>query len=132
MDDLVFEPTELTPKVDFNLATGTLELRGRSIPENSKKMFEPMFEWVDLYLSNPLPETKIILALEYFNTSSSKCILDFLKRFEDVQQQGKSVINIEWHYEYDDPQMLETGENYQQMVNIPIKMVSVDRIFVKD
>lgn len=132
MEDLVYKPTELTPKVHFNAAGGELELRGRSIPENSKKLFEPMFDWVDNYIQNPPPKTHVILALEYFNTSSSKCILDFLKRFENINEKGISEVKIEWHYEYDDPQMLEAGENYQQMISIPIEMVSVDRIFNKE
>ncbi len=63
--------------------------------------------------------------LEYFNTSSSKCILDVFKRLESIVNNGHDVI-INWHYEEDDEDMLEAGEDYQSIIKVPFKMIEVE------
>jgi hypothetical protein len=62
------------------------------------------------------------IKLEYFNTSSSKCILDVFKKLETV---GGTNMTINWYYEEDDEDMLEAGEDYQAIINIPFKMIEV-------
>jgi len=129
MENIYMESSSRTPLINFDFDEGKLELRGRSIPENSKKMFEPLFSWMDKYAENPKPVTKVTLALEYFNTSSSKCLLDFLKRLDDMHTSGNTKVEAKWIYEFDDPQMLEAGENYQQMISMQMKMESVERFY---
>ena len=64
------------------------------------------------------------IQLEYFNTSSSKCILDLFKKLEAINK----AITIHWYYEVDDEDMLEAGEDYEAIINIPFKMIEVDEI----
>ena len=64
------------------------------------------------------------IQLEYFNTSSSKCLLDLFKKLENMSKAGREVV-IEWHYEEDDEDMSEAGEDYQAIINVPFKMVMV-------
>ncbi|MBL4625712.1 MAG: DUF1987 domain-containing protein, partial [Flavobacteriales bacterium] len=71
-------------------------------------------------------ETSVIIQLEYFNTSSSKCILDVFKKLEAIHNSGNSSILINWHYEEDDEDMLEAGEDYQAIINVPFKMVEIE------
>ena len=59
--------------------------------------------------------------MEYFNTSSSKCILDVLRKLEKIHKNGKSVV-VKWFYEEDDEDMMEAGENYQRIVSVPIEL----------
>ena len=65
------------------------------------------------------------IQLEYFNTSSSKCILDVFKKLEAIYKSGNEVL-INWFYEEDDEDMLEAGEDYQSIIKIPFKMVEID------
>jgi hypothetical protein len=65
--------------------------------------------------------------LEYFNTSSSKCILDLFKKLEAVRTSGNEV-TVFWHYEADDEDMLEAGEDYQAIINIPFKMIQIEGV----
>jgi hypothetical protein len=64
--------------------------------------------------------------LEYFNTSSSKCILDVFKKLESIN--GRTSITINWHFEEDDEDMLEAGEDYQAIINIPFKMIEMEEM----
>lgn len=65
------------------------------------------------------------MQLEYFNTSSSKCILDLFKKLETIRAAGNEV-TVLWHYEADDEDMLEAGEDYAGIINIPFKMILIE------
>lgn len=124
MEAISIEGTPKTPTVKFDPATGVLELKGRSIPENSIEFYKPVIDVLDKYASNPKPVTNVNVQLEYFNTSSSKCILDLFKKLEAINNNGSSV-TINWHYEEDDEDMLEAGEDYQAIINVPFKMIQI-------
>jgi hypothetical protein len=125
MASLTLEGTSKTPYVHFDEETGLMELRGRSIPENSIEFFKPLIDWVDRYARSPQLRTSLHVQLEYFNTSSSKCILDLFKRLESLRAGGNEV-TVLWHYEQDDEDMLEAGEDYAGIINIPFKMIQIE------
>ncbi len=128
MTVFTLEGSPKTPIVSLNHETGVLELKGRSIPENSIEFYKPIFDWIDSYHANPKTETKVNIVLEYFNTSSSKCILDLFKKLESLNNGGKTKVVINWHYEEDDEDMLEAGEDYQAIISVPFTMVVVEDI----
>lgn len=123
MEDISLTPTQKTPMVHFQ-ASGKLELKGRSIPENSLEFYKPLNDWLDAYAKNPSQETSVHVQLEYFNTSSSKCLLDFFKRLESIS--GK--VTVLWYYEQDDEDMLEAGEDYEAIISVPFKMIEVEEL----
>ena len=127
MEPLIYEGTAKTPTIHFDADQGRLELRGRSIPENSIDFYKPLIAWVDKYARSPRPSTVVHVQLEYFNTSSSKCILDLFKKLELVRGTGNEV-TVLWHYEEDDEDMLEAGEDYQAIINLPFKMIQIQEV----
>lgn len=127
MENLNLEGSAKTPTVSFDNSNGKLELKGRSIPENSIEFYKPLNDWIDNYAANPQAETVVDVKLEYFNTSSSKCILDLFKQLEKLNQQNTQV-KINWYYEEDDEDMAEAGEDYDAIIDLPFKMVEVEEI----
>jgi hypothetical protein len=124
MESLVIEGTAKTPTVRFDAKQGLVELKGRSIPENSIEFYKPLVDWLDGYAKNPSKQTKVNIQLEYFNTSSSKCILDLFKKLEIIHKNNNEVV-INWYYEEDDEDMLEAGEDYESIIRIPFKMIEI-------
>jgi len=124
MENLNIEGSAKTPTVEFK-AAGSLLIKGRSIPENSIEFYKPLIDWIGEYGSSPQGTTEVNIQLEYFNTSSSKCILDVFKKLETLS--GTSI-TINWYYEEDDEDMLEAGEDYQAIVDIPFKMIEVEEL----
>lgn len=124
MEPISFEGTPKTPTVNFNADSGIVEIKGRSIPENSIEFYKPLVDWLEEYKENAQPLTKVIIQLEYFNTSSSKCILDVFKKLEAVHK-AKNPVEIHWYYEEDDEDMLEAGEDYESIIRVPFKMVEI-------
>lgn|SRR5690554_653215 len=126
MKKLNIEGTPKTPTINFDSENGTLSIKGRSIPENSIDFYKPLFDTLDEYSKSPKAETNVDIILEYFNTSSSKCILDVFKKLEKINSTEKNKVVINWHYEDEDEDMLEAGEDYQAIINIPFKMIEIE------
>ncbi len=125
MEPIIIEGTPKTPSVNFDPQKGTIEISGRSIPENSIEFYKPLIDWLDQYLNGPAKLTEVKIQLEYFNTSSSKCILDVFKKLEAIYKSGNEVV-INWFYEEDDEDMLEAGEDYQSIIKVPFKMREIE------
>ncbi len=124
MDSIFIDGTPKTPNVSFDPNTGALLLKGRSIPENSIEFYKPLVDWLETYSSRPQSKTVCDIQLEYFNTSSSKCLLDLFKKMENMSKNGNEIV-INWYYEEDDEDMLEAGEDYQSIINVPFKMIEM-------
>ena len=102
MDSINIEGTPKTPSVSFDAKTGQIEIKGRSIPENSIEFYKPLVEWLDKYSDVAQGLVNVVIQLEYFNTSSSKCILDVFKKLENIHNKNKTEVVINWYYEEDD------------------------------
>lgn len=124
METFLIEAGPKTPYVMLD-AAGYIELKGKSIPENSVQFYKQIFDWLDNYAANPKDSTKVLVQLEYFNTSSSKCILDIFRIMESIHNSGRSKVTIAWLYDEEDEDMMETGEDYQTIVKIPFTISKI-------
>ena len=122
MDVINIQGTDDTPSVVLDKDKGHFEISGRSLPEDVNMFYEPILEWIDKYAEAPNERTEFNFKLEYFNTASSKVILDILLKFEEIAESGKDVV-IKWHYHEDEEDMLEAGEEYADIVEVPFDYV---------
>lgn len=127
MKNLVINGEAKTPTINFNFQNGELLISGRSIPENSVEFYEPVIAWLDEYKTSNGKALKIDIKLEYFNTSSSKCILDLFKKLEELKEVQKDIA-IKWFYEEDDEDMEEAGQDFQAIINVPMELISVESL----
>lgn len=124
MQPLNITATEDTPEIVFNGETNELIISGRSLPEDVTTFYTPVFEWLKAFAETETPTTSFKFKLEYFNTASSKIILDILMKLEDMMESKNSQINIEWYYFESDDDMLEAGEEYKDLVEIPFNLIA--------
>ena len=127
MENLHLEGSAKTPSIHFDGTAGKLELKGRSIPENSVEFYKPLNDWIDSYGKSPVNQTEVDVKLEYFNTSSSKSILDLFKKLEPISGE-KTAVTVNWYFETDDEDMEEAGQDYQAIIGLPFKIIEVDEI----
>ncbi len=123
MEVIKIQGTDDTPNVILDKDNNNLEISGRSLPEDVNMFYEPIMKWIDEYAQGPNDKTEFNFKLEYFNTASSKIILDILLKFEEIAENGNDV-NIKWHYHEDEEDMLEAGEEYADIVEIPFEYIS--------
>ena len=123
MASLHLASTEKTPEVLLDSLNGSFQLKGCSIHENAERFFRPLLSMVEGYIEDPAPETVVKLSLTYFNSSSSKYILDLLKLLDEIHFSGKGKVRMEWHYEQEDLDMQEAGQDYRSLLEMPVKLV---------
>jgi len=100
-----------------------MEISGRSLPEDVAAFYEPILDWLDEYAESPNAKTVFDFKLVYFNTASSKLLLDILLKLEDLADEGNDVL-VRWHYPEDDEDMEEAGEEYADIVDVPFEQVA--------
>ncbi|TBL81551.1 DUF1987 domain-containing protein [Paenibacillus thalictri] len=123
MESLFIEQTKSTPEVRFDISKHVLALQGQSYPENAFKFYEPIFAWVDRYLSvSGAEETGILLNLPYINTSSAKCVMMLLDRFNDAFLQGKRIY-IQWYCREDNESEIECAEEFKEDLELPFDII---------
>ncbi|MFW6225097.1 MAG: DUF1987 domain-containing protein [Bacteroidota bacterium] len=116
--------TEDSPGVLLDKEHESFWLTGDSYPENILSVYNPIFEWVDEYVKQPNPTTVFNFKMDYFNTASAKSILDILTQLESLHHSGNDVL-IKWHYKENDEEMLDGGEGYAELVDIPFEFIEI-------
>ena len=122
MSVIKIQGTDDTPTVTLDKENNIFEISGRSLPEDVVVFYKPILEWLDEYKNDPLDLTVFNFKLEYFNTASSKLLLDVLLKLEDINNDGHEVL-VRWHYPDDDEDMEEAGEEYSDIVDVPFEQV---------
>jgi len=119
---LILEKTQDTPEIILDKTGNKFDFSGTSIPENTKKFFQPVFDWIEAYTAEPNNETVVNFKMVYFNTSSTKSLLDIMIQFKELAKNGKMLI-INWHFSAEDDDMLEAGEGFSKMVRFPFNFI---------
>lgn len=125
MDSYFLGATHKTPELNFDFTRGIFEISGRSIPENSIEFYRPLLKCLDEYIKDPKEETYLKIILEYFNTSSSKCLVEIFRRMEKLHKNGQNL-KIDWYYEKEDEDILESGQDFKEIMKLPIEMVLIN------
>jgi hypothetical protein len=123
MKDLVIIGNKQKPDLVFSATTGDLRISGQSLPENANLLYSPVLEWIEEYSKTPAKKTVFSLKMKYYNTASSKMFFSIIKSLNLLFKAG-SDIEIEWHFQDDDEDMLDAGEYFRDLVDIPFKFIS--------
>jgi hypothetical protein len=114
MDDLKIEATKFTPEITFDYSGRLLEIKGESYPENTSEFFNPVFKWLDDYLAEGKSEPTLVnIELYYFNSSSSKVLMNFFEVLDQAASKGGNI-TVNWVYEEEDEDSLEFGEEFAE------------------
>ncbi|MDD3568893.1 MAG: DUF1987 domain-containing protein [Bacteroidales bacterium] len=127
MEALSIKGTHETPEVLFNKNSGEFSISGKSLPEDVKEFYYPIVKWVSEYAKSPNPETTLKLKMDYFNTASSKMLLEIFEHFKAMHDAGNKVV-IDWYYQEDDEDMQDAGEDYADIVEVPFNFISYQPI----
>ena len=134
MNVFKLEGADDTPSVTLDKENNIFEISGRSIPENVMDFYNPILDWLTSYAEAPLEETVFVFKMLYYNTASSKYLMEVLLKLEDIYRNGHKVF-VKWYYPHNDGDIEDGGKDYFDIVKIPHEMlqykISVDDEQVK-
>jgi hypothetical protein len=114
MEPIYIIATSNTPFVSLD-PSGKLKIRGRSIHENPSDFFKPLIAWVEKFIAGTQGTIIFDIELEYFNSSSSRYILELLRLLMENKKDTELIIN--WYFEEGDDDLLERGQYYESILN---------------
>lgn len=125
MIDLQIASTRVSPYVMLDSSSKKIELKGKSTSDNAVQFYYPIIDNIKQLFSTTSGVITVDFSMEYFNTSSSKCIFDMLKVLKKLDS-GEREIVINWCYDEDDEDMLETGEDYEGILGMHFNYVELE------
>ena len=108
MEPIVIEATSHSPEIIF-LPSGQLKIEGRSIPEDIFRLFDPLVRFAQ---NINCPQVTFDVNLEYFNTATSKKLMELFKTIDANNKVNNILIN--WHFEEGDEDSVEMAEIYEE------------------
>jgi len=122
MEPLMIMENGSTPTVLLNKDKSNFEISGNSLPEDVAGFYAPVYDWIMEYVKQPNPTTEFHVKIVYFNSSSSKAILDILTMLEEIASKSFKV-EVHWYYLEMDEDMLSTGKEFEYLLTIPFVFI---------
>lgn len=123
MEKLYLASNYEAPEVNLDAQANIFTIEGRSLIENPVAFYQPVLEWLKKYAQEPNELTEVLFKLKYFNSASSKFILQIILALDKIHKAGNKVI-VHWYYLPEDEEMKETGEEYRDYVSYEIKLAT--------
>jgi len=126
MNNLEISKTKTTPEINFKNSTNELTIKGESYPENTSEFYAPVFEWLENYLDEITNQPVIVnIELVYFNSSSSKVLMDLFDMLEENVEEGKNI-TVNWLYDEENEMAVEYGEDFMEdLESLPFNLVKI-------
>lgn len=112
--------SDRTPTI--SMKDGVFTISGRSYMENSVEFYAPIKKIIEEH-QGPL---KVEIGLDFFNTSSSKCLMDLLFIVDKKCVAGDEC-KIKWSYKSDDEDMRDAAEEFRDLLkHVVVELEEID------
>lgn len=115
--------TFFVPNVHFSAETGICQIDGESYLEDTFQFYKPLVEWIHEYAATQRPLV-FNVGLTYFNTASSRSILDLLQALKEYELAGGKV-TVNWAVKEWDEDMQQEVEDLALDADLNIAITSV-------
>ena len=113
---LELQKTISTPYVLVDESKGYIKMEGKSFPEKTVEFFSEINIRLDKYLKSDFGNLVFDFAMEYYNSSTLKIIMDMMLKM-DKYSVGGNKITINWISAEDDDIAIESGEDIKEDMN---------------
>ncbi len=124
MESIYIDKTKKTPLINLNLKENIFQIKGPSFSEDIIEVYEPVIKWIDSEI--PLLQNELTCELYFtvLNSASHKKIFQILIMLNSYMDDGKKI-NVKWFYDEDDEDIMEMGEDLNELINIPFELITV-------
>ena len=102
--------------------SGCIQIEGECYPENAFRFFMPLMDWIREFTRDHSGGLDVSFRLNYFNSSTSKCLLDFFELLEEHHRQ-RGEVRVAWYFEPDDEDIKESGEDFAEDMSFPFRIL---------
>ncbi len=106
------QKTIKTPEIIFDESAETIEIKGRSYPEDLNGFWQPQVERLNEVIQR-LRAPKVKFELSYHNSGSTRIIMNFIREWEKLAGNGIKV-SVDWLFDPEDEQTEEQGIDYSE------------------
>ena len=99
-------------KVNCFHTTGNCEILGESVMEEPFSFYEKLYKWLESYIQNTTKDIELNIKLTYFNSGSSKGILEIIRLLKEEQTKEQRKIIINWYVVEDDSDIQEEVDDF--------------------
>lgn len=113
--------TGTTPYVCVDPDHSKIVIKGRSSPQSSIDFYFPVIEEI-LRLGYRTKQVTADFELEYFNTSSCKCLMNLFKALSTLSTKDFTV-KVNWIADEDDIDIIEAGEDFEDLCGLTFNYI---------
>lgn len=114
--DICRAATDRSPEIRFDPQACTLSISGASFPEDGAAFYGPVLTTLEGVLKALRQRSVTVrIALNYFNSSSAKALMNLFIMLDDAAEAGNQVF-VDWFHAADDDTMKEFGEEFAEDV----------------
>ena len=110
------------PEIVFDEMKGTVSIKGRSISPEVNVYFEEFISYFKDCIQKQPMNLKVDIDMEYYNSSTSRILVDFFKSAKIVEEKNFNV-DISWYIEKDDEDMIERAHDYESLVGLKFNVI---------
>lgn len=111
------EKTNSTPYVLADEENSYLQFKGESFHENVIEFYGEIDEWLSKYMQTDFKTFTFDCELQYFNSSTSKLLLNMLLNMDEVVEGTDKEVIVNWITTEDNDIIIECGEDFRDEVN---------------
>jgi hypothetical protein len=120
--------TDSTPEVHLDAEKNIFKISGESRPENIRKFYDPIFDWIDSYLAqlrSSMSKSEVVLEIsfDYFNSTTAKMIYDIIIKFNEGSKVASFPFKVNWMYDSFDQDLLSSGRSLQKFTKANFEFI---------
>ncbi len=125
MNQNVFKikPTKITPSVLIDKEQFLIQVMGCSYPEDPLDSYKQILDWLTSLGDNIDRPLTCEFYFSFLNSTSHKMVFDILYKLQNLHQKGNPV-SVFWYYADGDDDILEKGEDFMDILKLPVQIVS--------
>lgn len=123
MKQIRIKQTTDSPSLIIDGEVGMIRIAGKAIAHEPFKVYKRLEKEISEYCLDPYKLSTVNIRLINLSSSASKWLYHLLKEIEKIDSEESRVI-VNWIYDEDNDVMLETGEDFRQIIDLPFNLIA--------
>lgn len=123
MKKIRIKQTTDSPSLLIDGEVGLIRIAGKAIAHDPDKVYQNLEKEIAEYCLDPHLISTVNIRLINLSSSASKWLYHLLKEIEKINDKA-THFTVNWLYDKDNESMLETGEDFQQIIDLPFNLIA--------